>query len=540
MQNKHKNKQKCLDVIQTALNITEIWCNSVGLSVNPEKMEVIEFTGATKYPEDSGLTYMGASLPLKQSVKYLGITINRKLKWRQHVFSKINLAKRNLIMLNRAVGSTWGLTPKTMKWIYEAIVVPRVTYGAIIWWQATNLVTIKTQLDSLQGAANRKILGCARNTPIRTMEVLTNTNPLDIRIKELALKTAYRLKSWGQWNELDFGHSNIIESEGNETIKNLAQMPKDNDQRRYMDQKLYKTEIRLRKEWEKGTPNELKNTELWYTDGSRKENLTGAAWTNNKGTDRYIKLGEYPTVYQAELLAVQMCAREIKNRDCNQEMITICSDSQAVIKSLQKMESRSKLLWETHEALNDLGKTGKVVRLTWIPGHSGHTGNEKADKLANKGSDSQPVGPQPMIGIPTTIYELQVEKWSREKRDNKWIESKGLKHSKSFLGDDCWPAKRVKGITGLERKETRRMVETITGFAPLNKYLEKIGRATTNKCTLCEEESETPEHLVRNCPATIQKRLTYLGKHSIEGNILEEVGWRKIKRYMEEINPWKN
>ena len=33
----------------------------------------------------------------------------------------------------KAVGPTWGLTPKSCKWIYEKAIRPILSYGSLVW-----------------------------------------------------------------------------------------------------------------------------------------------------------------------------------------------------------------------------------------------------------------------------------------------------------------------------------------------------------------------------------------------------------------------
>uniref|UniRef100_A0A8D8XN72 RNase H type-1 domain-containing protein n=1 Tax=Cacopsylla melanoneura TaxID=428564 RepID=A0A8D8XN72_9HEMI len=63
--------------------------------------------------------------------------------------------------------------------------------------------------------------------------------------------------------------------------------------------------------------------------------------------------------------------------------INIFSDSQAALKALSSFKHESKLTWECLETLKLLAR-GNQVTLTWVPGHEGHDGNEKADELAKK------------------------------------------------------------------------------------------------------------------------------------------------------------
>ena len=48
----------------------------------------------------------------------------------------------SLMQCKRAVGPTWGLTPRSCKWIYEKAIRPILSYGSLVW---INAIQKKTQ-----------------------------------------------------------------------------------------------------------------------------------------------------------------------------------------------------------------------------------------------------------------------------------------------------------------------------------------------------------------------------------------------------------
>lgn len=67
--------------------------------------------------------------------------------------------------------------------------------------------------------------------------------------------------------------------------------------------------------------------EIWYTDGLRKNNLTGTAWTNTRNNQNFLSLGKYSTVFQAEVQGINSCAKELIRMDTRNKRIAICTDS---------------------------------------------------------------------------------------------------------------------------------------------------------------------------------------------------------------------
>ena len=63
---------------------------------------------------------------------------DRKLSWNEPIEQKCKKAKGILVQCRRAIGPGWGFTPKTMKWIYTAVVRPNLTYAAMTWINGLN------------------------------------------------------------------------------------------------------------------------------------------------------------------------------------------------------------------------------------------------------------------------------------------------------------------------------------------------------------------------------------------------------------------
>ena len=138
-----------MELTQGDLRIVEACCRSTGLGVNPDKTEVMVFTRKYKWDRTCRLTLNGKALKLSKEVKYLGVTIDSKLTWGIHLEVKCQKFTAALWQLRRALGRNWGLKPVAMKWLFDAILKPRRTYAAVVWWNRTHLKTAEGQLERL-------------------------------------------------------------------------------------------------------------------------------------------------------------------------------------------------------------------------------------------------------------------------------------------------------------------------------------------------------------------------------------------------------
>ena len=64
--------------------------------------------------------------------KYLGLTLDTKLKWREHVETIRQKATRTVHMLSSLGSSTWGVSMQDMRKLYEAIALPQMMYACSI------------------------------------------------------------------------------------------------------------------------------------------------------------------------------------------------------------------------------------------------------------------------------------------------------------------------------------------------------------------------------------------------------------------------
>jgi ribonuclease HI len=138
-----------------------------------------------------------------------------------------------------------------------------------------------------------------------------------------------------------------------------------------------------------------------YTDGACRGNPGPGGWgavLSYKGNTKELYGGERETTNnRMELLAV-INALEALTKPCS---VQLNSDSKYVLQGITEwLENWKKRGWKTaskspvkNEDLwrrLDAARTQHHIEWKWVKGHSGDTGNDRADKLANLGIDSLP------------------------------------------------------------------------------------------------------------------------------------------------------
>ena len=115
---------------------------------NASKTVVIIFTKNRIKAQDYPNRLLVGNKPVEfsNSVKYLGITFDSKLLWTEHFNSQLKKCKQYLFTLKKSVYKAWGPKPVYIRWIYIAIVGPKLCYGAIAWGHTMRLETRKEAL----------------------------------------------------------------------------------------------------------------------------------------------------------------------------------------------------------------------------------------------------------------------------------------------------------------------------------------------------------------------------------------------------------
>ena len=153
------------------------WGKRCGLSFNPDKSVAVLFTRSRKTPPKA-LTIDGKEIAWKQEVKYLGVTLDSKLHWKKHIDDKITNAKRFISKVAAITRNNWGPKPKLMRWAYNGIVRPMLTYGAMIWGHRAPFHIAR--LRRVNRMAINTFASFPKSTPTAALEIMLDVMPLHL------------------------------------------------------------------------------------------------------------------------------------------------------------------------------------------------------------------------------------------------------------------------------------------------------------------------------------------------------------------------
>ncbi|KAJ8957776.1 hypothetical protein NQ314_006488 [Rhamnusium bicolor] len=185
------------------------------------------------------------------------------------------------------------------------------------------------------------------------------------------------------------------------------------------------------------------------------------------------------------------CRAEVRNGA--EQIIYICSDSQAALKAVCSPRTRSALVQECGDALEELARH-KQVRLVWVPEYMGVPGNEKAYELARLGAEEPCHGPEPMLGISRRQVTTAVNEWAHETLRTHWRTNRACRQTRDFV---TGPNKsRSAWLLGRSRKTLNLLIGVLTDHCRLKRHLSLIGIEEDPTCPRCRSDEETSHHFL--------------------------------------------
>lgn len=481
------------------------WCKEHGLKLSTIKTTLIMFTNKRNWTLKP-IKIEGETIKASNHTKFLGVTIDSKLQYKEHIKNITQRAKCNLHRATMAIGPTWGLTPKAVLWVYRQIIRPAMTYASPIWVSALANKHNRRTLRTVQALALRIATGALPKTAHSDLNMITDSTDIVYFIEKSSTLTTARLKCTRHWTKETINQPNTHTQRCNELWSELHLPDYPLDKIKQRTQHSNFTCILDHKDGLKNA--ESPNAITIYTDGSKNSNNQTGIGAFSQHHLFKLNLSEnlpvHSTVYQAELTAIRRAAEETIKLNISDTQIHIRTDSKAAIQSLNSDTISSLTLNKCKEVLNELGRNNDVT-IKWVKAHIGITGNEEADQLAKMGcllATPHTTSPIPISYIKTRAKKrattLTYETFAKEGGKA----ARGLANNPKFWTN----IKRQMWLIRKNRKRFRLAVQIITSIGPFNYYLHKIGKASSKRCPLCEEEDETVDHIIRKCSALAETR----------------------------------
>jgi len=114
---KGRNMKVIERIANDTLELIIEWGNAIKLEFNASKTQMMLISNkmSIAYPK---IIMNNNILEYKDSIKYLGIIIDKRLNWNKHIENTISKATKLTFALSRISRNTWGQTSNQLKTIY--------------------------------------------------------------------------------------------------------------------------------------------------------------------------------------------------------------------------------------------------------------------------------------------------------------------------------------------------------------------------------------------------------------------------------------
>ncbi|XP_076678212.1 uncharacterized protein LOC143374167 [Andrena cerasifolii] len=148
--------------------------NNIKLDIAEDKTNLINFSEKNKSSrrEKAMIVVKGREIKEEENIKFLGITLDRKLNFETHTKLMALKTKRRLAMLRYISHVKKGADPETMILLYKSLVRSVIEYGMPIYFNNTNRNNkIEDTVKKIHNAGIRTAMGYRMSTPTNVVTV---------------------------------------------------------------------------------------------------------------------------------------------------------------------------------------------------------------------------------------------------------------------------------------------------------------------------------------------------------------------------------
>ena len=507
--------------LQTTINKIQEWTESHGFTFSPSKTNCIHFHRKRKFQTPLKLTLNNIIIPNRETIKYLGMEVDFKLTWKNHIKTlKIDCMKR-LDILKCVSHTNWGSDSTTMLRLYRSIIRSKLDYGSFIYSSAS-VSTLKL-LDPVHNAAIRLCTGAYRSSPALSLFCESGEYPLDMRRSQLLMQ--YHSRSLQAPSTIAFSYVQqgiILNPNTRSTTAsrimdtceklnlNIAAMPfsfgevptwqllpnskcdtyaypkkdtcSDQTMRSYFNEHI---------EQYHGHETHI------YTDGSKSEDGVGCSAVSITGSKK-MRLMTESSIFTAELCGI-LSGIQIANTTHGGSLVIFC-DSRSALQVVDHYDSTHPLIRKIVVWLIKLQKKGKYIKFCWCPAHVGIAGNERADQIATNIARSDSIisnDETPYRDWYPVIRHRIKEQWT-----DQWLQVEANKLRKLKETVVQWKSSQVDN-----RKHSIILTRLRIGHTKItHQFLMEQGPVP-----YCEDciVPLTVKHLLAECPSNSETRIRY-------------------------------
>ena len=183
--------------LEAAWPICQRWAHARGLKFAPGKSELMHLT-RHHAAETTPVRLGDLVIQPTQEARFLGIWLDRKLKWKGHLAAIKRKFATQQFALTRLTASVWGCDLLRAREVYTKVIRSAIAYGAGVWHQlADQPKGIAVKIAPYQSKCLRVVSGAYKATPVRLLESEVAIPPIDIYLNRRVADFEARLERSG-------------------------------------------------------------------------------------------------------------------------------------------------------------------------------------------------------------------------------------------------------------------------------------------------------------------------------------------------------
>jgi ribonuclease HI len=466
------------------------------------------------------------SLLLSHSVKYLGIILNSKLSFKNHLEKIKKCSEQTANQLIRISRCLYGIGMRQSRNLIISVLRSRILFGSFIWATSRNKASIISLMNKIFNSASRIVLGMFHTTPV---EVLMRESPLMhffdflkrknhlFLIKKLTGPDSHPIKRLIEFelshpethhpspthNMLDKQLTPTYDLDHIETIKHHMVNPWDDFNIDIKNFDIKKEEAKTIVE-DQIEEISTRQEHLVFTDGSRiPENGTASAAILDRTNRLACRIGneDQASAFEAEVLAVKLGLDLIINKFYNMldpfqhtsKKLNFFIDNQAAILAITsrpKPKSNQILFHKIYTKMQLLKEVFDFsISVFWCPAHVEIIENKAVDALAKEATEGHLLRAHNFHRTLANVQQIARKnfKFDKKKKPITRNDVKLVTH----------PHKIFESLNKLERSESSIIYQLRSGHTPLNSYLHRIKKLNSPNCTTCNTPEDVQHFLIK-------------------------------------------
>jgi hypothetical protein len=507
------NREGIEAIIAEALD----WEKRSGATFEADKTAIIHFAPKAHKTDQEPFTIKGQTVVPRDHVKILGVLMDTRLKYKEHIARAASKGLEAAMELRRLR----GLTPATARQLFTSTVAPVVDYASTVWMHACK--------DKASGPINRVQRVGAQAIVGTFLTVATSVAEAEAHIAAAQHRFWRRaVKMWTDIHTLPETHP---------LRKSTACMKKF---RRYHRSPLYQVTDALKNiemetletinpftlaPWETRVQSDVEAMPDPHTasggsiqiavSSSARNGLVGFGVAIKKQPPRYrkLKLKTFSVTlgarseqnpFSAELAAMAHVLNMLVGLKDYRIMLLTSNRAAARTIANPRQQSGQDFIRQTYRLMKRLQRNGNHINIWWVPTSKDNKLLGLAKEQARNATQKDAVPQESVPRMKSTTLNLAR---SQAATSNDLPENVG-RHVKRV--DAALPGKHTRQLYDrLSWKEASVLAQLRTGMARLNGYLYRINAADTDQCA-CGQARETVEHFLFRCRKWTTQRIALL------------------------------